>query len=77
MRDPDHDLTPEHRREEIATILAAGLLRYYRRIQPTVAQGRALQNSTQNQLDVSAESWTHGPTCRGLTACENERKDNP
>lgn len=73
LDDPDQ-MTPQQRFDEIATILAAGILRLRRHCcatQPTIA---ANTESDQNCLEVFGETPLHG--ANGLTpARANEGSD--
>jgi hypothetical protein len=58
----ESDLTPDQRCREIATILAAGLLRYHRRVQPHISPHPDISDHPQNGLALSPERWLHAPT---------------
>jgi hypothetical protein len=58
----ESDPTPDQRRPEIAHILAAGLLRYRRRVQPHLSPHPDISDHPQNQLALSPERWLHAPT---------------
>ena len=51
--------TPEERNREVAKLLAAGLLRFYRRVRPALP---APSESAQNQLDECRVTRLHGAT---------------
>ena len=70
----DPQLTPEQRRREVAGILAAGLLRYLRRVR--LATPPPVEESAQNQLDVCGEKrliGPHGSAGEGPRDSENQR----
>jgi hypothetical protein len=62
------EMSPDQRLDEIASILAGGLLRLHRRValSTEVSPVSLVEESEQIQLDVCGQSRTHGEPVNGL-----------
>jgi hypothetical protein len=69
MPRPQPDPSPESdRRRDVAKLLAAGLLRFHRRVQPAPSE------SAQNQLDECPQTRPHAATGPAVNAAGDPAK---
>ena len=71
MPRPIVDPAPDDRRKEVAALLAAGLLRFHRRVQPSLPPP---SESTLNQLDDVGETRPHAATGPAVNAARDPEK---